>query len=115
MLKLIALISAKPHISREQFIHHYETSHAPLIKRLLPMIAQYRRSFVCREGASSIQAPAPGFDVLTELMFEDEDALDAFWKRIREPEVIAQIRADEAHFLTSERTELFQVEVYEGP
>ena len=41
-------------------------------------------------------------------------ALDAFWTRIREPEVIAQIRADEAHFLVSERTELFQVEVHES-
>ena len=41
MLKLIALISAKPDISREAFIKHYETSHAPLVKRLLPMIAEY--------------------------------------------------------------------------
>ena len=41
-------------------------------------------------------------------------ALDAFWTRIREPEVIAQIRADEAHFLVSERTELFQEEVHES-
>ena len=41
-------------------------------------------------------------------------ALDAFWTRIGEPEVIAQIRADEAHFLVSERTELFQVAVHES-
>ena len=115
MLKLVALISAKPDISREDFIAHYESSHAPMVKRLLPMIAEYRRSFVCREGDSAIAPPAPGFDVLTELWFEDQAALDAFWQRIQEPEVIAQIRADEAHFLTSERTELFQVEVYEGP
>ena len=115
MLKLVALISAKPEISREAFIAHYETSHAPLVKRLLPMISEYRRSFVCREGDASVPAPAPGFDVLTELWFEDEAALNAFWKRIRQPEVIAQIRADEAHFLISERTELFQVDVYEGP
>ena len=115
MLKLVALISAKPDISREDFIAYYESSHAPLVKRLLPMIAEYRRSFVYREGDSAIAPPAPGFDVLTELWFEDQAALDAFWARIQEPEVIAQIRADEAHFLTSERTELFQVEVYEGP
>ena len=59
MLKLIALISAKPDISREAFIKHYETSHAPLVKRLLPMIAEYGRSFVCRQGEGSLQAPAP--------------------------------------------------------
>ena len=114
MLKLTAPISAKPDISREAFIKHYETSHAPLVKKLLPMIAEYRRRYVCRQGEGSLQAPAPGFDVLTELWFEDEAGLDAFWTRIREPEVIAQIRADEAHFLVSERTQLFQVEVHES-
>ena len=75
MLKLIAPISAKPDISREAFIKHCETSHAPLVKKLLPMIAEYRRSFVCRQGEGSLQAPAPGFDVLTELWFEDQAAL----------------------------------------
>ena len=114
MIKLIALISAKPDISREDFIEYYESCHAPLIKKLLPMISEYRRNFVRREGAGSIGAPAPGLDVVTELCFEDQAALDAFWSRVQEPEVLAQIFADEANFLNSERTEMFRVDVHES-
>ena len=112
MLKLVALISAKPDISREAFIEHYESTHAPLIKKLLPMIAEYRRSFVKLNAPSGTQPLSLGFDVLTELWFENQQDLDAFWKRLREPEVNSQIRADEAHFLISDRTQLFQVDEY---
>ncbi len=112
MLKLVALITAKPDISRAQFIAHYETTHAPLVQRLLPMIAEYRRSYVDTSAPSGTQPLSLGFDVMTELWFEDQDALDAFWERLRAPEVIAQIRADEAHFLVSESTQLFQVDEY---
>ena len=112
MLKLVALISAKPDISREAFIDHYESTHAPLVKRLLPMIAEYRRSFVNLDARSGTQPLPLGFDVLTELWFENQEALEAFWKRLRDPEVISQIRADETHFLISDRTQLFQVDEY---
>ena len=36
--------------------------------------------------------------------------LDAFWVRIREPEVVAAIRADEANFLLSDRTLMYEVQ-----
>ena len=110
MLKLVALITAKPEISRADFIRHYETTHAPLVQSLLPMIAEYRRSYVDSSAASGAEPLSLGFDMMTELWFEDQDALDAFWIRIRTPEVIAQIRGDEAHFLISEATQLFQVD-----
>ncbi len=112
MLKLVALITAKPDISRADFISHYETTHAPLVQSLLPMIAEYRRSYVDRSAVSGTEPPSLGFDVMTELWFEDQDALDAFWTRLRTPEIIEQIRGDETHFLVSEATQLFQVDEY---
>jgi len=112
MLKLVALITAKPEISRADFIRHYETTHAPLVQSLLPMIAEYRRSYVDRSAASGSGPLSLGFDVMTELWFQDQDALDAFWTRLRAPEVMEQIRSDEAHFLVSEATQLFQVDEY---
>ena len=48
--------------------------------------------------------------MLTELWFDDEAQLEAFWQRIREPEVRAAIRADEANFLLSERTQMYRVD-----
>ena len=109
MLKLIALISAKPDMSREDFIEYYETNHAPLVKRLLPMIHDYRRNFLDNNLVPR-DVEHPGWDVLTELWFEDRIALHAFWARIQEPDVIAQIRADEANFLLSDRTRMLGVE-----
>lgn len=108
MPKLIALIKAKPHMSRQAFIDHYETSHAPLVRRLLPMIGEYRRSYVTDHFG---QPDNPlGFDVLTELWFECEQDLASFYTVIRQKEVLAQIRADEAHFLISEATRMIAVE-----
>ena len=110
MPKLIALISKQPELSAEEFRQYYEAHHAPLIAKLLPMIARYTRSYLPTEPAVSGKIGTVEFDVLTELWFADEAALQAFWARIRSPEVIAQIRADEANFLLSERTLMYQVQ-----
>ncbi len=105
MLKLIAFISARPGLSREAFIDHYENTHVPLVRRLLPMVGEYRRSYVDPELVPG-GAAAVDYDVMTELLFEDRAALDAFWDTIRQPEVSAAIRDDETHFLQSKRTRM---------
>lgn len=109
MPKLIALIKAKPELSREQFIDYYESNHAPLVKRLLPMIGAYHRNYTTNANWNS-ERSSFDYDVVTELWFDDQSALDAFYTRIREPDVLAQIRADEANFLQSEATRMFEVE-----
>ncbi len=109
MPKLIALISKQAHLSAEEFREYYEANHAPLVARLLPMISRYTRSYLPAEADVPGNQGAANFDVLTELWFDDEVQLAAFWKRIREPEVQAAIRADEANFLVSERTQMYQV------
>ena len=96
MPKVVALISKRPDISREDFIRYYESSHAPLAKRLLPMVGRYTRSFL-PEGHGA------DFDVVTEIWFRDEAAYAAFRARMADPVVIAAIRADEANFLLSDR------------
>ena len=109
MPKLVALISALPDISRADFIAHYESSHAPLILELLPSIGRYTRSFLSeedREGGGG----RFDYDVVTELWFDDQAALDAFYERLQQPEVIARIREDERHFLQSDRTRMFAVD-----
>ena len=110
MPKLIALISKQPHLSAEAFRAYYEANHAPLVSRLLPMIARYTRSYVPAEPETPGREGLANFDVLTELWFESDADLEAFWKRIREPEVIAAIREDESHFLITERTVMYTVD-----
>ena len=110
MPKLIALISRQPQLSRAAFREYYEANHAPLVLRLLPMIARYTRSYLPDEPETSATAGRADFDVLTELWFESETDLQSFWKRIREPEVIAAIREDESNFLISDRTVMYTVD-----
>ena len=110
MPKLIALISKQESISREAFRNYYEAHHAPLVSRLLPMVARYTRSYLPEEPRVPGDRGDANFDVLTELWFESENDLAAFWQRIREPDVAAAIRTDEANFLISERTQMYEVD-----
>jgi uncharacterized protein (TIGR02118 family) len=100
-IKVMILIAKKEGITNEQFRHHYETVHAPLAMRLLPMVKEYRRNFIDRDSIRlrDGSAAAPDFDVVTEMVFASEQDYAAFKARIAEPEVMAQIRADEANFL----------------
>ncbi len=110
MIKLIALISKQPHLSNEEFRSYYETHHAPLISRLAPMMARYTRSYLPETPDVPGDRGDANFDVLTEIWLEDESQLSAFWSRLREPEISRAIRADEANFLLSERTQMYRVD-----
>lgn len=114
MPKLIALITKQSHLSRAEFKAYYEAHHAPLVAELLPMIKRYTRSFMPEAPEIVGQGGELGFDVLTELWFEDEINLASFWERIREPEVAATIRADEANFLVAEKTVIYRVDETES-
>lgn len=99
-VKVMIFIPRKPGISVEQFREHYEKVHAPLAVKLLPMIKEYRRNHLdrnlkLRDGSSA----ALDFDVVTEMEFASEDDYAAFRKRLADPDVSAQVRADEANFI----------------
>lgn len=113
MPKLIALISRQPQLSMDAFRDYYEANHAPLVRRLLPMIARYTRSYLPSAPETPAGKGRANFDVLTELWFESDADLESFWKRINEPEVIAAIRADESNFLLSDRTVMYAVDEVE--
>jgi len=110
MPKLIALIRKQPQLSRAEFAAYYEANHAPLVARLLPMVSRYARNYLPDEPAVVGKGEKPAFDVLTELWFENDADLAAFWERIREPDVMAAIREDETHFLISDATVMYQVD-----
>jgi uncharacterized protein (TIGR02118 family) len=114
MIKQFFLISKNPELSAEEFRHYYESNHVPLIKRLLPMFARYRRHYL-DYGNSVIGTDqvAPGFDVITEIWFAHQADYDAFIEHVSDPAIIAEIRADEANFLISDATRSLRVETTE--
>lgn len=111
MIKHFFLISKKPEVSAEQFRTYYETHHAPLIKRLLPMFAYYQRHYVDRSESRIDGAQAdPDFDVITEIHFATQIDYNAFLETVSDPDILAEIRADEANFLISDATRSLRID-----
>jgi uncharacterized protein (TIGR02118 family) len=111
MFKCIALLKCKPDLSREAFIDYYETQHAPLIRRLLPGIIDYRRNYVELEGAFLFPGAAPiDFDVITEIWFTDRNAYDRFAAAAADEDIARQIAQDEENFLDRSATRMMVVD-----
>lgn len=115
MPKIVALLRKKPGISMEEFKEHYETSHAPLIlAQARPFIVGYTRSYLnyddphCIYGTGALGDGAAGakdfprFDVITQLEFKDQSAMEAYFKAGKDPELAARKLADELQFLVRE-------------
>ncbi|HLY58993.1 MAG TPA: EthD domain-containing protein [Stellaceae bacterium] len=109
-VKLISLIKRKPGMSRQEFMDYYETTHVGLGLRHTRMSA-YRRNYVMSDDAVVAgDDEALGFDVITESLFPDAAALEWTWNNCASPEVRGEFEADEAKFIDTGRTAVFQVE-----
>lgn len=116
MYKAIALLKARPGLSRERFVAYYEQHHVPLILRLMPQIKDYRRNYVRAQGAYL----APGvtgldFDAVTELWYATEADYQAAVAVLNDPAILQQIADDEEHFLDRDNTRMFVVEEHTSP
>lgn len=111
MFKTIALLKAKPGMSRSAFIEYYETRHAPLILECMPQIREYRRNFIDLDGAIiESGATAPDFDVITEMWYADRAAYEAAMANYARPEISSRIIRDEENFLDRSKTRFFAVD-----
>ncbi|MFD9679720.1 EthD domain-containing protein [Rhodococcus sp. NPDC059969] len=116
MFKVIALLTRKPGLTRDEFVDYYENNHAPLITETFPQIIEYRRNFpdltqVLRTG----DTPDPQFDVITEMWFSDKSGYEDMLATHAQPEVGNRIRADESNFLDQTRIIQFVVDEREFP
>jgi uncharacterized protein (TIGR02118 family) len=105
MTKVVLLMKRKAGLSLEEFKDYYERDHAPLAKRLLgEYMLDYRRNYRSGGIATEVTDAPDGadFDVITEIWYADRAAMEAMWKRAREPEIAAQIDADGAKFMDRE-------------
>ncbi|OQV10572.1 EthD domain-containing protein [Cladophialophora immunda] len=79
----IPTVSKAPHLTAEQFRHHYENVHVPLVyslsdERARPLV--YRRHYVQRptEGLASSARKFPDYDVMTVVVFADVATYEAW-------------------------------------
>jgi uncharacterized protein (TIGR02118 family) len=120
MFKCITLIKKKPGMGRQEFIDYYETRHAPLVRSLVPGIQIYRRNYILAEdtlflGTTTARGSDPGFDVVTEGIFNTREEAEAFVAAISNPEIARKIREDEDNFVVPGYSIPYVVEVHQSP
>jgi uncharacterized protein (TIGR02118 family) len=117
MLKAVVLLRRKPGLTFEQFKHHYETNHVPLVRRALPTIGKYVRNYLDlnsvsagRQEGGTDDGPTPYFDVITEVWFDDDAAYQGFVDALSNPAVSEMLREDEERFLDRSIVQTYAVE-----
>jgi len=107
MIKMIAVCYRKPGLTREQFRHHYDTQHVPLVKSLMgENLTRYVRNYVNEGGTDFDVGKAPEYDCITEFYFADAEAFKRAVAAIESPENAPRVRADEQAFLDVSRLEM---------
>jgi len=111
--KMIILIQKKKGMSREDFIHHYETSHSVIGRRLLGHLwTKYVRNYPLSlmEYQPEENSVDDSYDAVTEIWFKDEAAIDEMARIINIPENNKIILEDEEKFQERKLTRLLMVE-----
>lgn len=113
MPKIVILIKKKPGLSREDFIHHYETSHAVIGKRLLGHLwSKYVRNYPKQlmEYQPEETHVEDSYDAVTEIWLKDDAAMEEMSRIINLPENNRLILADEEKFQDRLQTRLLIVD-----
>lgn len=102
MIKMLFLLTAKPGMSRDAFIERYESKHVAASLQLVPFYTEYRRSFLLPESMIAVShvgpaAQRPEFDVVTELWFSDQAAVERMQQEIVETDAGELLAEDERH------------------
>ena len=116
MFKVIVLVARKVGMSREDFMHHYETVHVPLVKRLVPELVEYRRNYL--DPAETVAMPgaaATDFDSITEMWFHDRAGYEALGALNSDPVKGAALADDAAIFMDATKTRMFVVGEHGAP
>jgi len=114
MIKYLIFISAKKGVSREEFRKYYETRHAPLSQRLFPQCTDYRRNYF-DPAKDVMRGQGFDFDVVTEMWFETERAYEEFKEAVKDPDVMAQVFADEKNFMDPDSVRILVVDEQRSP
>jgi len=104
MFKRVTLIKRKQGMSIEDFKSYYENHHVPMVKRLFPMFADYRRSYITDALRRNGETKVLDFDVITETWYASEADYKVFLDKLSSPGVRDEIMADEARFTDTAST-----------
>ena len=115
MIKVVTLLTRKPGMSREAFIEHYETHHRKIGEKYLSGFAtKYQRRYMQSAGFREQDGDAPPFDVLMEIWYPDQDALNGALAVLSTEEAQAEIAANEERLFDRKLIRSYTVEEYES-
>ncbi len=101
MIKFTILLARKPSLSHDEFVRHHRERHAALFMSV-PVVRETVRRYVQQHAlpVSLPGMPPPKYDGVTELWFDDADALARCFS---DADYLNRIRPDEASFLDLDR------------
>lgn len=108
MVKLIFFLRRKSGMSMEAFVERYDRVHRLLGEKHVPTAMRYVRRFLIPTEGIFTEANSD-FDVITELWFEDQAALEQALLHLRDPEIAAEIAADEELQFDRSATRVYMV------
>ena len=115
MIKVVTLLTRKPGMSREAFIEHYETHHRKIGEKYLSGFAtKYQRRYLQSAVFREQEGDALPFDVLMEIWYPDQEALNGALAVLSTEEAQVEIVADEKRLFDRELIRSFTVEEYES-
>jgi EthD domain len=96
MIKVVTTLKKKPGLSTEEFRNYYESHHRLIGEKYLKdYAARYLRRYIDPLPNAEGKISNPNFDVLLEIWFEDESALQACNLKLNEADVAREIILDE--------------------
>ena len=109
MFRVFGFLTKKNGLSMREFIDYYESKHVPLICSLAPVPTIYKRRYMVGERLTA-DGGEVDFDVMTELVFADRSAFDAWMAELAKPGIGSRIVEDEEKFLNRARTRAYIIE-----
>lgn len=107
-ITLITLLKRREGMSKADFLAYYESRHRLIGEKVL---AGWATRYVRRHLHPMDGTDAPhDFDVVLEIDFPDETALEGFFAAASDPAVMAEIAEDEERLFDRSRMRIYRVE-----
>jgi hypothetical protein len=114
VIKIMCFLKRKPGMSRAEFKDYYETTHAPLIEKMLPFYKTFTRNFFAPvqdyetgHMDNKHEEQELDFDVVTELTFATQEDYDKIVAGLSDPDIGAIITADEENIFDRSKMRVF--------
>ena len=116
MIKMVTLLKRKPGMSMDAFINYYESHHAKIGEKYLASHAiRYVRRYLHPLPESIMPVPTEQhYDVVMEIWFQDQSAMEAAFAGLGKPEARAEISEDETKLFDCSRIHCYLVDEHES-